>query len=197
MEGAFQWLSQIADWLGRWIPRWQIIDTTYGGVKFVGYLLPQTLRVKCGGFPGDMKVLKLGPGIHWFWPATSTLNVYPIARQADDLRSQTFVTTDGRTVTVGGMLVYEVEDIEKLLAHTYQASQTVKDIALTAIHDVCCQMAWEELLLAQRKGTLDTKLKAEAKKALEPYGVKVLKTMLTDLAPCRVLRLVQSTATDN
>jgi antitoxin component of RelBE/YafQ-DinJ toxin-antitoxin module len=43
-----------------------------------------------------------------------------------------------------------------------------------------------------RKGTLDTALKNEAKAALEEYGVKVVKVMLTDMAPARVLRIVQT-----
>jgi len=68
----------------------------------------------------------------------------------------------------------------------------VKDIALSAVHDVCCRMSWHDLKDEQRRGTLDTKLKNEAKKSLEDYGVRVLKTMLTDLAPCRVVKLIQS-----
>ena len=48
----------------------------------------------------------------------------------------------------------------------------------------------------QRTGELDRKLKAEARKELERYGVRVLKMTLTDLAPVRVLKIVQATTTD-
>jgi regulator of protease activity HflC (stomatin/prohibitin superfamily) len=180
MDSALAWIGQIAEWVGQFIPRWVVLDTTMGAVKFV--------RGK--------KVVPLGAGVHFYWPLVTNISSYPVARQADDLRSQTIVTTDDKTIIVGGMIVYKVFDIEKLVAHTFCPQQTILDITLTAFHDVCCQLSWTELREQQRSGRLDTKLKAKVKKALEPYGVRVLKTMLTDLAPARVLKVVQSTSTD-
>lgn len=177
MEGALAWISQIAEWLGRFIPRWEILDTSMGAVKFVR----------------GSKAIALGPGIHWYWPVMTTFKAYPLVRQADTLREQTITTTDNRTVVVGGIIVYEVFDIVKLVALTYDPGDTIKDLSLSAIHDICCQMSWDELLTEQRKGTLDTKLKNAARRALEDYGVRAVKVMLTDLAACRVYRLIQST----
>jgi regulator of protease activity HflC (stomatin/prohibitin superfamily) len=178
VNAAFEWIQQIASWIGQFIPRWVIFTTTEGGVKFV--------RGK--------NAVALGPGIHWYWPVLTKLEEFPTARQGDDLRSQTIVTMDDKTIVVGGMIVYEVTDILVLLSTTFAASQTVKDICLTAIHDVCCQMTWEELKNEQRRGTLDTKLRNAAQKALSPYGVRIIKTMLTEMAPCRVLKLIQTTS---
>lgn len=180
MEAAFAWLGKLMEWVGEFIPRRVILDPTMGGCKFVG----------------GKKVKVMGPGVHWYWPFWTAFHTYPTARQADDLRSQTVVTTDDRTVVVGGMIVYEVSDVEKILAHTYKPQDSIRDIALTAIHDVICQMSWEELRAAQRSGILDRKLKSECYQALKPYGVTTLKVQLTDLAPARVLRLVQSTQKD-
>lgn len=176
IESALGWVGQLAEWFGRFIPRWEIVDTVHGAIKFVR----------------GSRVVSLGPGIHWFWPLTTDFHVYPIARQAVDLRAQTFVTTDDRVVVVGGLIVYEIDDIEKILAHTYDPEETVRDITLSAIHDVCCRFSWEDLKGEQRRGTLDTKLRREAQRGLEGYGVRVLKTTLTDFAPCRVLKLIQS-----
>ncbi len=180
MQGAFEWIGQIIAWFGAFVPRWVILDTTMGGVKFVG----------------GKRAVALGPGIHWYWPARTNLQTYPIARQTDNLPSQILVTTDDKTVVISAMIVYQVEDIEMLLAHTYSAEKTIQDIGLSAIRRVCCRMSWADLKAEDQKGTLDTKLKNAAAAGLEDYGVLVLKTMLTDLAPARVLRLVQSTASD-
>lgn len=178
MESAFAWLGHIAEWFGQFIPRLAIVDYTHGAVKMVK----------------GAKVVALEPGLHAYWPLTTNFYLYPTARQGEDLRSQTIVTADDKTIAVAGMLVYEVSDIKQLIANTYKPDQTIKDISLTVIHDVCCQLTWPELREQQRSGKLDRALKAEAKKALEPYGVKVLKVMLTDLAPCRVLKLMQTSA---
>ena len=180
MQGAFEWIGQIIAWFGMFVPRWIVLDATMGGVKFVR----------------GARAVALAPGIHWYWPVLTTLQTYPIARQTDNLPSQILVTTDDKTIVISAMIVYQVEDIEMLLAHTYSAEKTIQDIGLSAIRRVCCRMTWAELKAEDQKGTLDTKLKNAASSGLEDYGVLVLKTMLTDLAPCRVMRLVQSTASD-
>lgn len=177
---ALDWIGQIADWLGRFIPRWVIVETTHGAVKFVK----------------GAQVVALGPGVHWFWPITTEFVAYPTARQATDLRAQTLCTTDDRSIVVGGMVVYEITDIEAIVARTYEPDDTIRDIALSAIHDVCCQKSWAELKDAQRKGDLDKELKREVAKELSRFGVKVLKTTLTDLAPCKVLKLMTSVSKD-
>lgn len=176
--GAFAWVNQLAEWLGAFFPRLVILDTTESAVKFVR----------------GRHVKVLGPGVHCYWPLLTKLKEYPTARQPEQLREQTFVTTDDKTIAVGGIIVYEVTDISRLVAYTWQGDKAVKDIALSAVHDVCCKLSWSELKDEQRRGTLDTKLKNQAQKDLESYGVKVLKVMLTDLAPTRVFRLVQSQA---
>jgi regulator of protease activity HflC (stomatin/prohibitin superfamily) len=180
MEGALAWVSEIARWVGQFVPRWVIVDTTHGAVKFVR----------------GSKVVALGPGWHLYWPLTTNFTLYPTARQAADLRTQTVVTRDGRSIAVGGLIIYEISDIELIVAHTFDPDQTIKDISMTVVHDVCCQKTWDEITAAQRTGELDREMRREAKKQLDSYGVRVLKTMLTDLAPCRVLRLVSSVSQD-
>lgn len=180
MGDAFAWIGYLVEWFGKFIPRWRILDTTEGAVKFVrGY-----------------KVKVLGPGIHWWWPATTYINVYPTARQADRLATQTMCTSDGKTIVVGSMIIYTVVDLGALLTTTHSASGAIKELAASAVHDICCGFSWPELHSEQSRGTLDTKLKNAAQKQLTEYGVKVIKLMLLDLAPCRVLKVSQSTSSE-
>lgn len=178
MDGALGWISAIAEWFGQFIPRWIIVPTTHGAVKFVY---------------GD-RVVTLRAGWHLYWPLTTQMTVYPVARQANDLRAQTIVTKDNKTAVVAGLIVYEVPDIELLVAQTFDPDDTIRDVALSAIHDVCIQYSWDDLHAAAQSGALDRDLLKEARRNLERYGVKVLKMALTDLAPCRVFRLVQTGA---
>lgn len=180
MDAALGWIGQIVSWLGQFFPRWVIIRTTHGGVKFI--------RGK--------KVIALEPGIHWFWPATTELMTYPTARQAADLRTQTLMTTDGNTLVVGGLIVYEIKDIVAILANTYDADQTVKDIAMSAIHDVLVKMSWVDIRTESEFGTLNLKLRKRVRRELDKFGVKVLKCSITDLAQTRVYKVIQSTSMD-
>lgn len=181
MESALAWIGQLADFVGRFFPRWIILDPRSGGVKYVR----------------GSRVVKLGPGIHWYWPLVTTYDTYPTVRQTDNMVTQTIVTKDDKTVAVGGMIVYDVPDVEKLLTTVHHAIRAIQDIALTAVHDVCCNMSWDELKSEQRKGTLDTKLRKAAEKQLSEYGVRVIKCMLTDLAQTRVLKVIQSVNKDD
>lgn len=210
MESALAWIGKLAEWIGQWIPRWVIINPTHGGIKYTGFMIPLSYRrscaraltaigYDCGHFDGAMRVTPLPPGIHFYWPATTSYDHYPTVLQVDDLRSQTVVTADEpeRTIVVGGMISYRVHDIEKLLAHSYNAMKLIRDVAMTAIHNVCSKATWAELKEGQRRGTLDTKLRNEARKQLEEFGVTVVKVQLTDLAPTRVYKVMQSTSKDD
>lgn len=175
LDSALGWIGQIFEWFGKFVPRWEIVEPQVQGVKYVK----------------GAKVVICEPGIHWWWPVTTKWETHQVVRQADELQSQTIVTVDDKTIAVSGLLVYRITDLATLVTNAYAPMELVQDIALTAVHDVCCSMTWEELKGEQRKGTLDTKLRNAAKAQLKEYGVDVVKCMLTDLAPARVIKLIQ------
>jgi len=180
MGDALAWIGQIAGWIGQFIPRWVIVDTTHAAVKFVR----------------GSNVIPCSAGIHWFWPVTTNMVLHPIARQTSNLKTQTVTTKDKQVRAVGGMIVFEIADIEKILAHTFDPDETIRDITMSAIHDVCCGYTADELHDLQQDGKLERALKAEAKKELDRYGVRVIRMTLTDLAPCRVLKVITSASQD-
>lgn len=192
MTDAFAWIGQIAEWVGQWIPRRMILDTTEGAVKYTGFFLPARLR----RFKDDMRVTICKAGIHWYWPASSSWVPYPIARQTDRLETQTMETSDGKTFLVSGTLTYRVRDLAMLVPQNHSPVTATIDVAMTALHDVCCAMTWEALQDEQRRGTLKTKLRNAAQRDLEDIGVEVLRLKLNSLARCRVLKISQSTSSE-
>lgn len=193
MDSALAWVGQIAAWIGQWIPRWIVLDSTMGAVKFEWFFLPAS----CRRFKGSLRTTIWGPGIWWYWPATTLIGTYPTAFQTDNLPSQTMETADGVAITVGGMVTYTVEDVGKLLTQTHSGVKMIQALALAAVHDVCCNLSWPDLREAQRRGTLDTKLRNAVQRQLTDFGVRVVKCMLTDMAKARVYRLIQSTQQDD
>lgn len=180
MENAFAWLSEIVNWVGKFIPRWEIVPTTHGAVKFVR----------------GSRVVSLGAGMHWYWPATTQFTSHPTARQAVDLRSQTLMTSDDVTIVAGGLVVYEIKNIEKIVAHTYDPDTTIRDITISVIHDALCSKTYADIRAKQIDGSLAREMRREAASQLDRYGVRVIRTTLTDLAKCRVYKVLQSTTQD-
>lgn len=180
MDNALAWIGQVAEWFGRFIPRWEILNTTEGAIKYVR----------------GNKVMVCGPGIHWRWPAITEWVAYPTARQTDRLETQTMESKDGKTFLVGAMITYDIVDLAALITTTHSPTGSVIDIAMSAVHDVCCDFDWADLQLEQRKGTIKTKLRNEAQKQLTEYGVRVKKLQLNTLARCRVVKVSQSTSTE-
>lgn len=180
MDSAFAWLSQIVEWFGQFIPKRVLVDPTHAALKFVKGRLGIALK----------------PGMHFYWPITTNLYTYPVARQTVDLRSQTFMTTDEVTAIAGGLVTYEVSDIELLLGHTHDPDTTIREITIGEIHGVLCSMPWTEIRTLLASGKLDTRLRGEVRKALEKYGVRVVNVTLTDLAKCRVIKLFNSNSVD-
>jgi regulator of protease activity HflC (stomatin/prohibitin superfamily) len=180
LESALAWIGKIFEWIGAFIPRWAIIDTTSGAIKYVG----------------GKRVVVCGPGIHWYWPARTTFVEHPTARQTDRLETQAMESRDGKTFIVSGTITYTVDDLAALIPTTFSPFHTIVDLAMAAVHDVCCEMDWADLQAMQRRGTIKTQLKNEAQKQLKDYGINVIKLQLNSLSRCRAIRLSQSTSTE-
>ncbi len=181
MEAAFAWLGQVIEWFGRWIPRLTIVNTTHGWVKFV-----RGKHVRTGG-----------PGLIVHWPLITELVIFPTARDSLKCEAQTVTLASGETVLVQAVVIYEVEDLVKLIAGTAEPSMTIVDQTAGAVASVLETIqSWEELRGLSvrqpryRDSELNARLKDAVSKALEPYGVKVLAVMLQNKAKARVYKLV-------
>jgi len=72
MTSALSFLNDLAQWLGRWIPRLVLIEPTHRGVIF--------------GPRGSAR--KAGPGLIVYWPITHALVQVPVTTQSVHLCSQ-------------------------------------------------------------------------------------------------------------
>jgi len=181
MDSALAWIGQIAEWVGQFIPRRVVLDTTEGAVHTVNGKDP----VFCA--PGKA---------WWWWPWNSNFDKFPVVRQTVSIETQTMVSLDNKTFIASGTLTYSVTDLLKLLTTTHDADTAVAEIASTTLSDVLPSLTWDALLAEQRKGTIKTKLKNGAQRELAEYGVEVIRFKLNSLAPCRVLKISQSTASE-
>jgi regulator of protease activity HflC (stomatin/prohibitin superfamily) len=176
MDNAFAWLRDIAEWLGRFVPRWEVCDTRNRWIKWV-----RGSRISTGG-----------PGIVVWWPVTTICELHAVARQSRPLPSQVVTTADGVAVAAGGLLIYRIDDIEKAVADGYDPDDTISEIAASALHDTLQSMTWEEIRTIKPR-MLETRLRNAALKDLDTYGTRVIRFTLTTCARCNVQRVIRST----
>jgi regulator of protease activity HflC (stomatin/prohibitin superfamily) len=166
---AFNWISEFVYFLVRFFPHLVIVEATHGLIKF-----------KRG-----WKVVYKGPGLRWYWPLVTKIVRWPMVPQPLKLSKQYARTKDKEVVAVEGVVIYEVLDLELLIAKAYEGDEILGDLAMAAVRDMVTKRSLNELDGEHVKDT-DHQLSITVRKALKPYGVYVIKARLSKLAPTDV-----------
>jgi regulator of protease activity HflC (stomatin/prohibitin superfamily) len=183
MTDAFAWLGELVSWFGQWFPRWEIMDTSEGWVKWV-----RGKRIVTGG-----------AGIVFYWPATTKFARWFVARDSKNCKAQTLSLPSGETILFEAVVIYEIKDLALLAGYTADPLNTIEDVTMGAVLSVMEGFnSWEEIRAASvrlpraRDTEFNRMLRDEVQRALASYGVNVLGVFLQNKAKCRVLKLVNS-----
>lgn len=171
MDKAFGWLGEIFQTLLRVIPWLVIVPATHRGVAFV-----RGHRVK-----------EWAPGLHWYWPVVTTYKLMVVVRQTVRIQSKVIMTKDLKTVTVGSLVTYHINDV-------VAAAVSVADLASDVI-----ERSQAAILAAVSKHTIESiqsdrlafnrELSVLVGEVLNGYGVEVHQAQLTEFAPCTALAI--------
>ncbi len=174
MEALLQHLGQVVKWLLSWFPHYIVVRRTHGGVKFVG----------------GSKVVRLNPGIRWYWPLITHYECEPVTRQTFNLPNQVLETADGVQVLVSGVIRYRITDTVKAFGDAWDFNEILRDVSMAAVVSVVGARPHTELRQALVDGTLRKELTRHVRRELRSYGVTVQKAYLSDFARCIVIRTV-------
>jgi regulator of protease activity HflC (stomatin/prohibitin superfamily) len=135
------------------------------------------------------RTLTLGPGIHWYWPKTTEIEVLPVERQTLDLPVQTLWTADLQNVSVRGEVVFVVEDIRLAVCKTFDFQQTIQDVAQFVVVSVVASKSCQELEKAMRCTQLTAEFTDRLEAELTSYGVGVERAFFADFTKCTAIRV--------
>jgi regulator of protease activity HflC (stomatin/prohibitin superfamily) len=171
VDRAFGWIGEIFQTLLKLIPWLVIVPATHGGVAFVR------------GF----KVKEWKPGLHWYWPVVTSYKLMTTVRQTQRIQSKVVMTKDLRTVTVGALVTYFVDDVVSAIAKIADLPSDVMERSQGAILAVVGENTLEGI---QADRLLFNKnLTERVAGVLNGYGVQVLQAQLTEFAPCRAFAI--------
>ncbi len=135
------------------------------------------------------RTLTLGPGIHWYWPKTTEIEVLPVERQTLDLPVQTLWTADLQSVAVRGEVVFVVDDIRLAVCKTFDFQQTIQDVAQFVVVSVVASKTCNELEKSMHSNQLTAEFTNRIEAELESYGVGVERAFFADFTKCTAIRV--------
>jgi regulator of protease activity HflC (stomatin/prohibitin superfamily) len=171
----------------------RLLDLVIG---WITYLLPFTIMGddQCG-LIRRLSVYKrdLKPGLNWKWPILEYAMVETSALDSTVLREQSITTSDGRQITLRGVLCYRVDDPRKYILGCATASSVVNDVGCCVIAEMAQELSAAEVLTGK---DFETKLLRRMRARAKRWGVDIDNLTLIDRVETRVYRLITSAAHD-
>lgn len=179
MDKAFGWIGEIFQTLLKVLPWLVIVPATSRGVAFVR----------------GWKVKEWAPGLHWYWPVATTYKLMMVVRQTQRIQSKVIMTKDLKTVTVGALVTYEIDDIVSAVA---KIADLASDIMERSQGAILAEVSERTLIEIQSdRVAFNRALTERVGRALNGYGVQILQAQLTEFAPCRAIAINSHSAVGN
>jgi regulator of protease activity HflC (stomatin/prohibitin superfamily) len=179
VEQVFGWIGQIFQTLLRFLPWLVIVPVTSGGVAFVH----------------GRRIKEWKPGLHWYWPLVTTYKLMMTVRQTQRIQSKVIMTKDLKTVTVGALVTYYIDDVVAALAKIADLPSDIIERSQGAILAEVSERTMEEI--QRDRIAFNLSLTARVGEALNGYGVQVLQAQLSEFAPCRAFAINGHAAVGN
>jgi regulator of protease activity HflC (stomatin/prohibitin superfamily) len=143
-------------------------------------IVPQGMEYTVERFGKYITTLK--PGFHVVIPFIDIVgNKVSVREQVLDVPSQEVITKDNATITVDGVVFYQVLNIAKAAYEVEHLEFAVLNLVMTNIRTVMGGMDLDELLSQRDK--INNKLLTVVDEATNPWGVKVNRIEIKDITP--------------
>ena len=128
---------------------------------------------------------ELLPGLHFKIPLVDKIYSSIVTADTLNISNVNITTLDNKTIAVGAVLEFEIDDIKKFIIDVNEARSNAHDICRGLMADYLSDCTYAE---CTDKKTIRTITRLLTKKC-EDMGIKVLSLTFTDIVMSRVIKL--------
>ena len=128
---------------------------------------------------------QLNSGWYLKYPFYDTVISAIVTKNTFHVANVNVTTLDGKTISVGPIIEYDVADVKKYLLDVNEAISNAHDVARGIIADYLTDCVWEDV----KKKTTLTEIKKKLKTEFSLMGINVTKVLFGDISITRVFTL--------
>ena len=167
----FDWITQVFDKLLLIVPKMVRVTPTHDMVKW----------------PFCREAVVCGPGIIWYWPLFTEVQLVDIRWQSTLCYLQTITMRDGTTVTARALCIWRVDDpITSVVDNADYADRTA-ELTQSIVANLLASVTREQLVTV---AALNAALSMECRQQMREVGIQVKDCMFTELAVTKTIRLM-------
>lgn len=167
----FDWIAQFFDKILLVVPKMIRVTPTHDLVKW----------------PFCREAIVCGPGIIWYWPLFSEVQLVDIRWQSTLCYLQTITMRDGTTITARALCIWRVDDPATAVVENADYGDRTSELTQSIVANLLASVGKDQLITV---AALNATLSMDCKQQMREVGIEVKECMFTELAVTKTIRLM-------